>query len=112
MLRAFGYVVVVMAVVVGLFSVYSYRHFNENLTILDVTSQLGSDRPDKVAVEGPREPINVLVMGSEGRGLRKRVADSCDQIVSLPVLGRVESLNISTAAAAILYEILQSRRRG
>jgi LCP family protein required for cell wall assembly len=66
-LRAFGYVVVVMAVVVGLFSVYSYRHFNENLTILDVTSQLGSDRPDKVAVEGPREPINVLVMGSDSR---------------------------------------------
>jgi LCP family protein required for cell wall assembly len=47
--------------------VYSYRHFNENLTILDVTSQLGDDRPDKVAVEGPREPINVLVMGSDSR---------------------------------------------
>ncbi|RYP85055.1 LytR family transcriptional regulator [Nocardioides guangzhouensis] len=66
-LRAFGYVVVAMSVVVGLFSVYSYRHFNENLTILDVTSQLGDDRPDKVEVEGPREPINVLVMGSDSR---------------------------------------------
>jgi 23S rRNA (guanosine2251-2'-O)-methyltransferase len=54
----------------------------------------------------------VLVMGSEGKGIRRRVADACDQLVSLPVLGRVESLNISTAAAAILYEILQSRRRG
>jgi 23S rRNA (guanosine2251-2'-O)-methyltransferase len=53
----------------------------------------------------------VLVMGSEGRGLRPRVADACDQLVSLPVLGRVGSLNVSTAAAAILYEILQSRRR-
>jgi 23S rRNA (guanosine2251-2'-O)-methyltransferase len=54
----------------------------------------------------------VLVMGSEGKGLRPRVADSCDQLVSLPVHGRVDSLNVSTAAAAILYEILQSRRRG
>jgi 23S rRNA (guanosine2251-2'-O)-methyltransferase len=54
----------------------------------------------------------VLVMGSEGRGLRPRVADSCDQLISLPVLGRIASLNVSTAAAAILYEILQSRRRG
>lgn len=54
----------------------------------------------------------VLVMGSEGKGLRPRVADACDQLVSLPMMGRVGSLNISTAAAAILYEILQSRRRG
>jgi 23S rRNA (guanosine2251-2'-O)-methyltransferase len=54
----------------------------------------------------------VLVMGSEGRGLRPRVAAACDQLVSLPVMGHVQSLNVSTAAAAILYEILQSRRRG
>ena len=37
---------------------------------------------------------------------------ACDQLVALPVLGRVASLNVSAAAAAILYEILQSRRRG
>lgn len=54
----------------------------------------------------------VLVMGSEGKGLRPRVADACDQLISLPVLGRVGSLNVSSAAAAILYEILQSRRSG
>src|SRR3954449_10789467 len=54
----------------------------------------------------------VLVMGSEGKGLRPRVADHCDQLVSLPILGHVESLNVSTAAAAILYGILQSRRKG
>jgi 23S rRNA (guanosine2251-2'-O)-methyltransferase len=54
----------------------------------------------------------VVVMGSEGKGLRPRVADHCDQLVSLPILGHVESLNVSTAAAAILYGILQSRRKG
>ena len=65
-LRAAGYVVLTLAIVTGLFSVYSYRHWNENLTILDVTSQLGDDRPDKVST-GPQEPINVLVMGSDSR---------------------------------------------
>ena len=54
----------------------------------------------------------VLVLGSEGRGLRPRVADACDQLVALPVVGRVASLNVSTAAAAILYEILQAREGG
>ena len=54
----------------------------------------------------------VLVLGSEGKGLRVRVAEHCDQLIALPILGRVESLNVSTAAAAILYGILQSRRRG
>ena len=54
----------------------------------------------------------VLVLGSEGKGLRVRVAEHCDQLIALPILGQVESLNVSTAAAAILYGILQSRRRG
>jgi 23S rRNA (guanosine2251-2'-O)-methyltransferase len=53
----------------------------------------------------------VLVMGSEGKGLRPRVAEHCDQLISLPMLGRVASLNVSAAAAAILYGILQSRRK-
>jgi 23S rRNA (guanosine2251-2'-O)-methyltransferase len=53
----------------------------------------------------------VLVMGSEGKGLRPRVAEHCDQLVSLPTLGKIDSLNVSTAAAAILYGILQSRRQ-
>jgi 23S rRNA (guanosine2251-2'-O)-methyltransferase len=54
----------------------------------------------------------VLVLGSEGRGLRPRVAKACDELISLPLLGRIESLGVSAAAAAILYEILQSRGRG
>jgi 23S rRNA (guanosine2251-2'-O)-methyltransferase len=53
----------------------------------------------------------VLVLGSEGSGLRPRVAGACDELVALPLLGRIESLGVSAAAAAILYEILQSRSR-
>jgi len=52
----------------------------------------------------------VLVLGSEGRGLRPRVANACDQLIALPVRGKVESLNVSTAAAALVYGILQSDR--
>ena len=51
----------------------------------------------------------VLVLGSEGRGLRPRVAKACDELVSLPLRGRVESLGVAAAAAALLYEILQAR---
>ncbi len=53
----------------------------------------------------------VLVLGSEGRGLRPRVAKSCDQLIALPLRGRVQSLGVSAAAAAVLYEILQNRER-
>ena len=51
----------------------------------------------------------VLVLGSEGRGLRPRVAQACDQLVALPMRGRVGSLNVSAAAAALLYGILQPK---
>jgi 23S rRNA (guanosine2251-2'-O)-methyltransferase len=54
----------------------------------------------------------VLVLGSEGRGLRPRVASACDQLVSLPQRGRVNSLNVSTAAAALMYGILHLRSKG
>jgi 23S rRNA (guanosine2251-2'-O)-methyltransferase len=53
----------------------------------------------------------VLVLGSEGEGLRPRVAAACDELIALPLLGAVESLGVSAAAAAVLYEILQNRRR-
>lgn len=51
----------------------------------------------------------VLVLGAEGLGLRARVAAACDELVALPVRGRVDSLNVSTAAAALVYGILQFR---
>jgi 23S rRNA (guanosine2251-2'-O)-methyltransferase len=52
----------------------------------------------------------VLVMGSEGSGLRPRVANACDQLIALPLLGKIASLGVSAAASALLYEILQNRR--
>jgi len=51
----------------------------------------------------------VLVMGAEGKGLRPRVATSCDALVALPLRGHLDSLNVNAAAAALLYGILQKR---
>jgi 23S rRNA (guanosine2251-2'-O)-methyltransferase len=61
---------------------------------------------DDVDLAGPV----VLVLGAEGRGLRTRVASACDVLVSLPLRGRVESLNVSATAAVLLYAALHARR--
>jgi 23S rRNA (guanosine2251-2'-O)-methyltransferase len=54
----------------------------------------------------------VLVFGSEGRGLRRRVAESCDLLISIPVRGRVGSLNVAAAAAVLLFEAARQRGAG
>ena len=51
----------------------------------------------------------VLVLGSEGSGLRPRVADACDELISVPMGGRIGSLNASVAAAVIMFEALRQR---
>jgi 23S rRNA (guanosine2251-2'-O)-methyltransferase len=69
------------------------------------------------AAAGARSPYRapdyrggvVLVLGAEGRGLRPRVRDACDDLVALPIRGRIDSLNVSAAAAVLMYEILQQR---
>lgn len=50
-----------------------------------------------------------LVMGAEGAGLSRLVRERCDMIVSIPMLGRLSSLNVSTAAALATYEVARHR---
>jgi len=52
----------------------------------------------------------VLAFGAEGKGLRPLVRRSCDALVSIPLAGDVESLNVSVAAALLLYEARRQRR--
>lgn len=52
-----------------------------------------------------------LAMGGEGKGLRRLTRERCDLLVRLPMLGKVESLNVSVATGVCLYEALRQRRR-
>ncbi len=63
------------------------------------------DPPWTVDLSGPV----VLCIGGEARGLRRRTRGLCDGLLGLPMRGRVESLNLSTAAAALLYEAVRQR---
>jgi 23S rRNA (guanosine2251-2'-O)-methyltransferase len=47
------------------------------------------------------------VLGAEDKGLRRLVREHCDELVSIPMLGRVESLNVSVATGVVLYETVR-----
>jgi 23S rRNA (guanosine2251-2'-O)-methyltransferase len=72
-------------------------------------SALGADPEggdDYRAIEWPRDPL--IVLGSEGGGLRPRVREACDRLVTIPTAGRVGSLNISVAAGILVFEALRN----
>ena len=60
--------------------------------------------------EVERGPL-VVVVGSEGKGLSRLVAETCDQLVSIPMANQLESLNAGVAASVTLYSIAQARAR-
>jgi len=51
-----------------------------------------------------------IVMGAEGKGLRRLVKEAADQLIYLPMLGSVQSLNVATASGICLYEALRQRQ--
>jgi len=53
---------------------------------------------------------SAIILGGEGEGLRRLVRERCDVLVRIPLLGRIESLNVSVAAGIILYEAVRQRR--
>ncbi len=68
---------------------------------------------------GGQDPVEVdfrgkvaIVLGGEGSGIRRNVREHCDGVVSIPLRGQVESLNVSTAAAVLGWEIDRQRRQG
>lgn len=65
-----------------------------------------SQAPWDADLSGP----TILVLGGEGKGIRARVASACDGLVALPRAGKVDSLNVSAAAAALLFEAARQRQ--
>ena len=53
---------------------------------------------------------SAVVLGAEGTGLRRLVRERCDRVVRIPMLGRVDSLNVSVAAGVVLYEVVRQRQ--
>jgi 23S rRNA (guanosine2251-2'-O)-methyltransferase len=53
-----------------------------------------------------------LVLGSEGRGLRPLVRKTCDKVLSIPVRGKINSLNVASAASVFLFEVVRQRIGG
>jgi 23S rRNA (guanosine2251-2'-O)-methyltransferase len=72
---------------------------------------IGLDGGGRVSLPGlelATEPL-VIVVGSEGKGLSRLVGETCDEIVSIPIVNGVESLNAGVAAAVALYEVARDR---
>jgi 23S rRNA (guanosine2251-2'-O)-methyltransferase len=68
----------------------------------------GEDAPWDIDMRGPI----ALVVGSEGRGLRRVVRERCAKVASIPMRGMVNSLNASVAVGALLYEVIRQRAGG
>jgi 23S rRNA (guanosine2251-2'-O)-methyltransferase len=72
---------------------------------------LGLDADAKLAYyEWDLTLPTAIVVGAEGHGLRRLVRERCDQVVGIPMLGHVGSLNVSVATAVVLYEAIRQRR--
>lgn len=52
-----------------------------------------------------------IVLGAEGHGLHEQIRKKCDFLVSIPMLGKISSLNVSVAAGVVMYEIARQRKR-
>ena len=70
----------------------------------------GADAEGVVAFKADLRGPRVLVIGSEGKGLSRLIKETCDELVSLPMCGRITSLNASVAGSVLLYETFRQRK--
>ena len=71
-----------------------------------------ADDSDQTLFEADLTGPLALIMGGEERGMRRLTREHCDVVVRIPMLGHVESLNVSVAAGVCLYEAMRQRQRG
>jgi 23S rRNA (guanosine2251-2'-O)-methyltransferase len=70
------------------------------------------DTADKTLYDADLKGPLGLVMGSEGEGMRRLTRECCDLLVSIPMTGAVESLNVSVATGVVLFEAVRQRSSG
>ena len=80
-----------------------------NITVIGSDME-GIDIYDDVSRVDFKAPI-VLIIGSEGKGMRRLTKENCDYLLKIPMVGRINSLNASVAAAILMYEICRQRRK-
>ena len=68
-----------------------------------------SDTAKKDYREVDYQESTAIVIGPEGKGMRKLTAKKCDHVITIPMNGKVESLNVSVACGVVLYEVLRQR---
>jgi 23S rRNA (guanosine2251-2'-O)-methyltransferase len=73
-----------------------------------VVGTAGEAKGDLYALDQRR--AMAWVLGAEGDGMRRLTRETCDELVSIPMLGSVESLNVSVSAGVCLYETVRQRR--
>ena len=78
-----------------------------NITVIGSDME-GIDIYDDVSRVDFKAPI-VLIIGSEGKGMRRLTKENCDFLIEIPMVGRINSLNASVAAAVLMYEIFRQR---
>jgi 23S rRNA (guanosine2251-2'-O)-methyltransferase len=72
---------------------------------------LGADAGGKSCFDQRMRGKIVLIMGSEGEGMKRLLKDKCDLIISIPLSGKIDSLNVSCAASILIYEILRQKSK-
>ena len=70
-----------------------------------------SDQATQTIYQADFKGAVALVLGAEGDGMRQLTAKTCDQLVSIPMMGAVESLNVSVASGICLYEAVRQRKQ-
>ena len=76
----------------------------------DIKIYGATEKADRNIYQVKFKGAQAIIMGSESKGLSNSVIDLCDELIKIPLLGKIESLNVSVACGAILYEIVRQKR--